>query len=103
MGYAWKFGESVFLERNWEKDKEIIGNQLKELVNYPDPMWLLLMAEGTRFTKEKHEASTAFAKEKGLPVLLHHLTPRPRGFISSLPYLREKVPAIYNVILGFKP
>lgn len=103
MGYAWKFGESVFLERNWEKDKEIIGNQLKELVNYPDPMWLLLMAEGTRFTKEKHEASKAFAKEKGLPVLLHHLTPRTRGFTRSLPYLKEKVPAIYNVILGFKP
>jgi len=49
MGWAWKFGESVFLERNWDKDKEVIGRQLRELVEYPDPMWLLLMAEGTRY------------------------------------------------------
>lgn len=101
MGWAWKFGESVFLERNWDKDKEIIGKQLRELVEYPDPMWLLLMAEGTRFTKEKHEASMTFAKERGLPLLKHHLVPRTRGFISSLPYLRGKVPAVYNVTLGF--
>lgn len=63
----------------------------------------IVMVSGFRFTTEKHEASKAFAKEKGLPVLNHHLTPRTRGFISSLPYLRKKVPAIYNVILGFNP
>jgi lysophosphatidic acid acyltransferase / lysophosphatidylinositol acyltransferase len=40
MGWAWKFGESVFLERNWEKDKKIISEQLKELVEYPNPIWV---------------------------------------------------------------
>ena len=60
------------------------------------------MAEGTRFTKEKHEASRRFAEEKGLPVLKHHLTPRTKGFTTSLPHLRGKVGGIYDVQLSFK-
>jgi len=60
------------------------------------------MAEGTRFTAEKHEASKNFAKEKGLPILKHHLTPRTKGFTTSLPYLHGKFGAIYDVQLSFK-
>ncbi|XP_054262888.1 1-acyl-sn-glycerol-3-phosphate acyltransferase gamma-like [Macrosteles quadrilineatus] len=102
IGWSWKFAESVFLERDWNKDKEAIGVQVRELADYPDPIMLLLYAEGTRFTKEKHEASLAFAREKGLPQLKQHLTPRTKGFTSSIPHLREKVPAIYDVQLAFK-
>jgi hypothetical protein len=40
MGWAWMFAESIFLERNWEKDKETIGRQIKELVEHPDPIWV---------------------------------------------------------------
>lgn len=64
---------------------------------------LLLFAEGTRFTPEKAEASQKFAETKGLPVLKHHLTPRTRGFTASMPHLRGKVDAIYNIQLAFKP
>ncbi|CAB0019411.1 unnamed protein product [Nesidiocoris tenuis] len=103
MGWGWKFSESVFLDRSWDKDKEIIGRQIAEIANYPDPMFLLLFAEGTRFTPDKHKASLSFAKEKGLPQLKHHLTPRTKGFISSLPQLRGKVPAIYNIQMVFRP
>lgn len=38
MGWAWKFAESVFLERNWDKDKNTIGVQVRELAEYPEPM-----------------------------------------------------------------
>lgn len=102
IGWAWKFGESVFLDRNWERDKVTIANQLCELVEYPDPIWLLLTAEGTRFTTEKHKNSLKFAKEKGLPELKHHLVPRTKGFTSSVPHMRGKVPAIYDVQLAIK-
>ncbi|KAL0266391.1 UNVERIFIED_CONTAM: hypothetical protein PYX00_008944 [Menopon gallinae] len=101
LGWAWKFSESVFLERNWEKDKGNIKRQINELVSYPDPMWLLLTAEGTRFTENKYNLSKKFAEQNGLPILKHHLSPRTKGFTTSLPYLRKNV-AIYNVILGFK-
>jgi hypothetical protein len=40
MGWAWMFAESIFLERNWEKDKQTIGRQIKELVDHPDPIWV---------------------------------------------------------------
>ncbi|XP_012275220.1 1-acyl-sn-glycerol-3-phosphate acyltransferase gamma [Orussus abietinus] len=102
LGWAWKFAESVFLERNWDKDREIIGRQIKELINHPDPIWLLLYAEGTRFTPEKREASQRFAREKGLPVLKYHLTPRTKGFTASVPYMKGKIPAVYDVQLAFK-
>ncbi|XP_011498819.1 PREDICTED: 1-acyl-sn-glycerol-3-phosphate acyltransferase gamma-like [Ceratosolen solmsi marchali] len=103
LGWAWRFAESIFLERSWDKDKEIISLQIRELTDYPDTMWLLLYAEGTRFTPEKAEASQQFAKERGLPILKHHLTPRTRGFTASIPNLRGKVGAIYNIQLAFKP
>ena len=63
----------------------------------------MLYAEGTRFTPEKAEASQKFAKEKNLPVLKHHLSPRTKGFTASIPHLRKKVPAIYDIQLAFKP
>jgi lysophosphatidic acid acyltransferase/lysophosphatidylinositol acyltransferase len=103
MGFAWKFSESVFLERNWDSDRLLIGRQVAELAQYPDPMFLLLFAEGTRFTEVKHQASIEFAKEKGLPILKRHLTPRTKGFTTSLPELRNRVPAIYSVQLAFDP
>lgn len=62
---------------------------------------LLLFPEGTRFTPKKHLASLEFAREKGLPELKHHLLPRTRGFIASLPSMKGKVPAIYDIELAF--
>ncbi|XP_029178967.1 1-acyl-sn-glycerol-3-phosphate acyltransferase gamma-like [Nylanderia fulva] len=103
LGWAWKFAESIFLERSWEKDKENIKNQIKELVEYPDTMWLLLYPEGTRFTSKKLEASQKFAIEKGLPVLKYHLTPRTKGFTASIPHMRGKATAIYDIQIAFKP
>ncbi|XP_063820935.1 1-acyl-sn-glycerol-3-phosphate acyltransferase gamma-like [Ostrinia nubilalis] len=102
IGWMWKFSEFVFLERSFDKDKEIIKKQISEICDYPDPVWLLLTPEGTRFTKKKHEASLNFAKEKNLPLLKHHLTPRTRGFTTSLQFFRGKIPAIYNIQLAFE-
>ncbi|XP_035724404.1 1-acyl-sn-glycerol-3-phosphate acyltransferase gamma-like isoform X1 [Vespa mandarinia] len=102
LGWAWKFAENIFLERNWNKDKDVIGTQIKELIEHPDSIWLLLYAEGTRVTSKKLEASQKFAKEKNLPILKYHLTPRTKGFISSIPYMRGKTMAIYNIQVAFK-
>lgn len=101
IGWNWKFAEFVFLERSFDKDKEIIKHQLSEIFDYPDPVWLLLNAEGTRFTKTKHEASVKFAQERGMVVLNHHLIPRTKGFIASLPVLKKKCAAIMDVQLVF--
>lgn len=63
---------------------------------------MLLFPEGTRFTEEKHQASLKFAKEKGLPELKHHLTPRTKGFIASIPSMEGKIHAVYDIVLSFK-
>lgn len=88
IGWSWKFAEFVFLERSFDKDKQIILTQLNEIFDYPDPVWLLLNAEGewfyivnidrltfnifyfkgTRFTKTKHEASVKFAQERHMVI-----------------------------------
>ena len=41
---------------------------------------LIVFCEGTRFTKEKHEASVEFARRNGHHPLKHHLLPRTKGF-----------------------
>jgi len=41
------------------------------------------------------------ARKKGIPELKHHLLPRTRGFVGSIPHLRGKVPAIYDTIVAF--
>lgn len=40
VGWSWKFAEFIFLERSYEKDKEIIDKQLNEVFDYPDPVWV---------------------------------------------------------------
>ena len=49
-------------------------------LEYTEPCWLLLYPEGTRFSKEKHEASIEFAREKQIQPMRQHLIPRPKGF-----------------------
>ncbi|XP_030239514.1 1-acyl-sn-glycerol-3-phosphate acyltransferase gamma-like [Drosophila navojoa] len=102
LGWAWWMAEFVFLNRDFEKDKAIIAKQLKIIFSYPEPVWLLLTAEGTRFTPAKHEVAMKFAKEKGLKPLKYHLIPRTRGFTTSLPTLRNICPAIYDMNVAFK-
>ncbi|XP_068142175.1 1-acyl-sn-glycerol-3-phosphate acyltransferase gamma-like [Drosophila tropicalis] len=103
IGWGWWLAEFVFLNRNFDKDKEIIAKQLKVVYSYPDPTWLLLNAEGTRFTQSKHEASVKFAEERGMTPLKHHLIPRSKGFTASLATLRGICPVIYDINLAFKP
>lgn len=100
VGWSWKFSEFIFLERNYDKDKVAIETQLNELLDYPSPMWLLLNAEGTRFTKTKHEASVKFAREHGMPELKHHLLPRTKGFSLSVPHMLGRNIAIYDIQLA---
>jgi len=102
IGWCWWFAEFLFLQRDWAKDKYTIETKLKELFEYENPVTMLLYAEGTRFTKEKHEASIKFARSKDLPELKEHLLPRTKGFSVGLPYFRHNLPAVYNVQLAFK-
>lgn len=103
IGWAWTFTESIFLKRDWDKDKGILERDLTRITEYPKniPVTLLLFCEGTRFTEEKHKASNAIARKKGLPELKHHLLPRTKGFVHSMHILKGKIPALYDMTIGF--
>lgn len=103
LGWSWKMQEIVFLERNWERDRISLGEQLDRLAQYPVPYWLCLFPEGTRYTKEKHAESMKIARSKGLPELKYHLLPRTRGFVASIPHLKVTMPAVYDVTVAFNP
>jgi lysophosphatidic acid acyltransferase / lysophosphatidylinositol acyltransferase len=104
---GWFFGlsEHIFLQRSYEKDKQVIEESLQDILNYPDNAFVVMTAEGTRFTKEKHEASVKFAKERNIQPLKHHLMPRPKGFMTCVPILKEnqaKV-TVLNYQLAYNP
>ncbi|KAF7996302.1 hypothetical protein HCN44_001934 [Aphidius gifuensis] len=103
LGWLLKFGESIYLKRNWDIDKRIIGPKILQLTSYLDPMWLLFFAEGTRVLPKYLLESQKFSKEKGLPILKYHLTPRTKGFIEIIRYLRGKNVAIYDIQIAFNP
>ena len=101
IGWSWAMSDMVFLSRgDWDKDQKTIGEKLRILADYPSPVWLLLFPEGTRFTKQKHQASQEFAIMCGLPLMDHHLTPRTKGFSFIVEVVdREKFEAIYDITL----
>ena len=102
VGWAWALSDVIFLERSWDKDKELMARGVKTLCDYPDPMWYLIFAEGTRYTKEKYEASAKFAEQRGLPNYKHHLVPRTKGFTHTLSNLKlDKLSTLYDCTLSF--
>lgn len=44
-----------------------------------------------------------YAEQHGLPHLKHHLNPRTKGFAASLPPMRNKMDALYDITLAFNP
>ncbi|KAF7489856.1 1-acyl-sn-glycerol-3-phosphate acyltransferase gamma [Sarcoptes scabiei] len=95
IGWSWIFGEFTFLERNLEKDSKNIIESLTKFLQFEHPVSLLCFAEGTRFTKTKHENSMKFAQERHLPILKHHLLPRPRGFHLCVKTFQEQKADVY--------
>jgi len=100
LGWAWGLSDTIFLERNWEKDQVILKRGLEKIQDYPDPVWVLLFPEGTRYTKEKYLAGKEFSESRGLPVLKHCLVPRSKGWSFTVANLESKsIPWVYDVTL----
>lgn len=101
-GWFFGFAEHMFLQRSFDKDKVVIEENMNDILQYPDNSWTVMTAEGTRFTKEKHDASVKFAMERNLVPLKHHLIPRAKGFITCVPFLKKyKNLSVLNLQLAF--
>ncbi|XP_019187576.1 PREDICTED: 1-acyl-sn-glycerol-3-phosphate acyltransferase 2-like [Ipomoea nil] len=96
IGWSMWFSEYLFLERSWAKDESTLKLGLRRLRDYPQPFWLALFVEGTRFTQAKLLAAQEYAVTSGLPVPRNVLIPRTKGFVMTVSQMRTFVPAIYD-------
>ncbi|KAH7665528.1 lysophosphatidic acid acyltransferase / lysophosphatidylinositol acyltransferase protein [Dioscorea alata] len=99
IGWSMWFAEYLFLERSWAKDEITLKSGLQRLKDFPQPFWLALFVEGTRFTQAKLLAAREYAASQGLPIPRNVLIPRTKGFVSSVNIMRTFVPAIYDVTI----
>lgn len=98
FGWCSRFDNFIFLDRDWKKDKDSFGPILddylggadEEGAKEGDAVNVYFLAEGTRFTKEKHEASIEYAHKIGAKPFKHHLFPRTRGFIAMIKHLKMR-------------
>ncbi|KAK1428834.1 hypothetical protein QVD17_17674 [Tagetes erecta] len=100
IGWSMWFSEYLFLERSWAKDESTLKSGLQRLRDYPQPFWLALFVEGTRFTKAKLLAAQEYASSMGLPVPRNVLIPRTKGFVTSVREMRSFAPAIYDMTVA---
>lgn len=102
VGWNFWFTENIFLRRSATRDIAAIQNGTENLVKSKLPFWLVLYAEGTRFSAAKHVASEEFAKGKNYPSLKHHLQPRPTGFVEVIKVLKtvkDQNVALYDMTI----
>ncbi|KAM7263206.1 hypothetical protein ACFE04_000889 [Oxalis oulophora] len=100
IGWSMWFSEYLFLERSWAKDETTLKLGLHRLRDFPQPFWLALFVEGTRFTQAKLLAAQEYAASTGLPIPRNVLIPRTKGFVSAVTHMRSFVPAIYEVTVA---
>lgn len=79
IGWTFWMADLIYVKRDWKRDRLRIAEKLDQLLDY-DQILLGIFAEGTRWTREKHEDAFKFARSRGLAPYKHHLFPRPRGF-----------------------
>jgi lysophosphatidic acid acyltransferase/lysophosphatidylinositol acyltransferase len=105
MGQLMWAVETIFLSRNWQKDKPKIDVSIKNYSQYPFPIQMTIFCEGTRFTEDKHRDSLEYARKAGLPQLKHHLTPRTKGYAILADSLRTiaNFKVTYDVAFAYPP
>ncbi|HCC24271.1 MAG TPA: hypothetical protein DEP85_02000 [Holosporales bacterium] len=97
VGWGMWFLDCLFIKRDWMKDKHSIRKVFQNLRQHQVPLWVVSFVEGTRITPKKLKSSQEYAKNKGLAVLNHVLTPRTKGFVATLEGLKGHVTAVYDL------
>ncbi|XP_071477177.1 1-acyl-sn-glycerol-3-phosphate acyltransferase delta-like [Diadema antillarum] len=102
MGWSFYLAEEIFVKRDFARDRELLLKQLRNVASFHFNTTTTIFCEGTRYTKEKYEKSQAFAKERGIPGLKHHLLPRTKGFATCIEAYRNKGWQIYDMTIAYE-
>lgn len=102
IGWGLYFLDSIFVKREWARDHSSIAATFSQYKKHRIPFWLISFLEGTRATPEKILRSQEYAKNQGLPVLQHVLTPRTKGFLATVEGLKSEFSVVYDLTIGFE-
>ncbi|CAD5208078.1 unnamed protein product [Bursaphelenchus xylophilus] len=79
-------------------------NQLRYLKNLPEPYWLHIFPEGTRFNRHRTkeiQAANSYCRKRELPKLRHCLVPKIGGFKLAVEELRPTLNYIYDITIAY--
>ena len=112
VGWGMMFYGFIFMSRKMATDQPRIAhrlNKLKEKHSGPmsgsqglDPMWLLLIPEGTNASDNGRERSAAWAKKTGVKDVEHTLLPRSTGSFFCFNELKDTVDFVYDCTLAYE-
>ncbi|KAJ2637094.1 hypothetical protein GGF40_002599 [Coemansia sp. RSA 1286] len=102
FGWGMRFLDFIFLKRKWADDRQTFDNHMQRIVEHDDPAWLLIFPEGTVVCKKRTAISDAYAEKTGLRRPEHTLLPRTNGSRVCLNRLRERVPYLYDLTIGYE-
>ncbi|KJH52368.1 Acyltransferase [Dictyocaulus viviparus] len=102
-GWAMGCGSFIFLERNFESDKDTIASSIQYYKESENTYQLLLFPEGTDRSVRSAVQSDSFAKRNGLPPYNYLLHPRTTGFNHLLNIMRKHnyVSYVYDVTVAY--
>ena len=102
FGWALGMDMHVFVEQNWEKDKETIRDTIRYYRDISLPVHLSLFPEGTALTDSNRRKHLEFSKKKGLEEYEYIMHPRTKGFIQCVNLLKDVIEFdICNVTVGY--
>jgi 1-acyl-sn-glycerol-3-phosphate acyltransferase len=101
LGWGMSFLDCLFVRRDWAADRSMITKTFRRIVNENVPLWLVSFVEGTRITPAKLARSQEFAKQRGIEIMHHVLTPRTKGFSASVVGLGDHIAAVYDLTIGY--
>lgn len=91
----------IKLNRNWEKDKKILGNQIDKIKNNKKQI-IIIFPEGTRLNETKLKEGQQFSTSTNIPIFNNLLVPKTKGLYYIINHLDKtnKLGRIWDLTLA---
>lgn len=103
LGWVMQVSGFLYIQRDWQKDKNTMENHLEYYKNLGHTMQILIFPEGTNLSKGTLQKSNTFAEKNNLPKYTYVLHPKTKGFtlLASTMRKNKQLDAIYDITLGY--
>lgn len=101
IGWGMQLNGCIFLARDWTRDAACIRSTFASISRSNQPFKVVLFPEGTRITQKKWERSVLYAQKLNVPMTDMLLIPRPKGFVTTVLTLRDRLENIYDATIYY--